>query len=351
MQVGGIRYGCGIARGPPAGDRARAVIAGSIMATAMRKRGLSFRYNTHDESMLQRPYRQPGRLSMTRREWLADHSGRFRARPVLTQIIALLTVVYLFIYVWAVPMLVLDLVPVWGTGMGGFLLMLQGSLLALWLIQVARWRGCGAGLLIAGLSLGAEYLGVTTGLPFGHYAYTPTLGTQLFGAVPLPIPFAWLMVIPASLSVAALLVRGAARVPVAALLALLLDLAIEPVAAYVVHYWRWLDRGPFYGIPTINFIAWGSTALLLSGLTVIIVPALKRLPPARMALPATLYLLNVVQFTLVDLRYGYVWAALVGCGVLALLVWRGRQFWPGLANEWIGGPEPPVHATPARPQH
>ncbi len=46
-----------------------------------------------------------------------------------------------------------------------------------------------------------------------------------------------------------------------ALLAVLLDLVLEPVAAHVVFYWRWLAQGPldYYGMPLINLergLAW-----------------------------------------------------------------------------------------------
>jgi uncharacterized membrane protein len=50
-----------------------------------------------------------------------------------------------------------------------------------------------------------------------------------------------------------------------ALLATLLDLAIEPVAAHVVQYWEWLAPGPanYYGVPLANFVAWFVVAFAL----------------------------------------------------------------------------------------
>ena len=237
-------------------------------------------------------------------------------------VLGALLALYLFIYVWAVPMLMLDLVPVWGRGMGAFLLMLQGTMVALWLVREAGTRGALAAVLIGVLSYLVEFAGVSSGVPFGRYIYTPTLGLQLGGAVPLAIPFAWLMVVPGAFMTAAPLGRPMLIVPLAAVLALLLDLLIEPVAAYVTGYWRWLDQGPYYGIPTSNFVAWGGTALGLILLLHLLVPELHRAARVHW-LPPLVFALNVVQFTLVDAAYGFWWAVLVGGGLLVgiFLIW------------------------------
>lgn len=246
----------------------------------------------------------------------------------LRRLIAGLLGVYLFIYVFAVPMLMLDLVPAWGTWMGGFLLILQGSLLGLWLAANAGGRGWLAALLIGVLSWAVEHVGVTTGFPFGRYSYTDVLGWKLGGVVPLPIPFAWLLVVPAAIGAARLLVSPARFRWIgllAPLLALALDLLLEPVAAYIMDYWHWLDSGPYYGVPTANFIAWGLTALVLTLLTLTLGGTRLRNPAVLPDVPVLLYLLNLLQFTLVDLAYGYVWAALIGAAVATVLIWRLRS--------------------------
>jgi putative membrane protein len=245
----------------------------------------------------------------------------------MRQVIILLLGMYLFIYVFAVPMLVFGLVPVWGTWMGGFLLILQGSLLALWLTANAGGRGLLAALCIAVISWAVEHIGVTTGLPFGRYSYTDVLGWKFDGAVPLPIPFAWLLVVPAAIGAARLLVRAGHSISlllVAPLLALTLDLLLEPVAAYITGYWQWLDSGPYYGVPTANFLAWGATALVLTMLTIRLCG--RRITEATLlpAVPALLYTLNLLQFTLVDLAYGYFVPALLGAAVTLGIVGRVR---------------------------
>lgn len=233
---------------------------------------------------------------------------------------------YLFIYVFAVPMLIFDLVPSWGTWMGGFLNMLQGTLLGLWLLANAGGRGVIAAVGIMALSFAVEHVGVTTGVPFGRYTYNTVLGSKVGGAVPLPIPFAWLLVIPGAIATARLMgVRSWRLMLVAPLLVLLFDVLLEPFAVYVLDYWRWIDTGPYYGIPTANFVAWWLTGAVLIGLTLALCG--RRITNAHTLplLPALLYVLNIVQFTLVDLVYGYPLAALIGAGLLAIIVWRGRD--------------------------
>ena len=247
-------------------------------------------------------------------------AGALWRDPALAPPLRALLALYLFIYLWSVPMLMFDLVPTWGSGMGGFLLILQGALVAIWLANAAGIRGViAAGAILLGSYL-VEYVGVTYGVPFGQYRYTGTLGLQLGGAVPLAIPFAWLMVVPGAVMTVARLRRTALVVPLAALLAMLLDLLIEPVAAYVIDYWQWIETGPYYGIPTTNFLAWGGTALVLAYVLWRVAGDLHRPPPVAW-LPPLLFTLNAGQFTLINAAQGFWWPVLVG-GVLLLLVWR-----------------------------
>ena len=246
-----------------------------------------------------------------------------RSAGRLSTIIFILLGLYLFVYFWAVPMLILDLVPAWGRGMGGLLLALQGTIAGLWLVREAGARGAVAAGAILVLAYLLELVGVRTGAPFGRYEYTPVLGLQPGGATPLAIPFAWLMVVPGAMMTVARLRRSALVVICGALLALLLDLLIEPVAVYVTGYWRWLDQGPYYGVPTSNFVAWGGAALVLLTLLQLLAPKLHQ--SARMPwLPPLLFWLNVAQFTLVNAAYGFWWASLIGAGML-LGLWLLRE--------------------------
>jgi bisanhydrobacterioruberin hydratase len=245
---------------------------------------------------------------------------RFRRLPAL---LCALLAIYLFVYIWSVPMLMLDLVPSWGEWMGGCLIILQGMLMAAWLWHQGGTWGAVAALAIAVLSYLVEYIGVTRGTPFGSYGYTPTLGLQL-GAVPLAIPFAWLIVVPGAVAWSISLRRPLLVVVAAALLALWLDLLIEPVAAYVVQYWQWHESGPYYGVPTTNFLAWAGTALILAAILLAVVPSMTQ-ASQTIWVARLLFWLNTVQFTLVNAAYGYWIATMLGCGLLLSLGLLARR--------------------------
>lgn len=256
---------------------------------------------------------------------------------------------YLFLWFWSVPLLALDLVPPGGEAMASVMLILPGALAGWRLLDQGGWKP--AGWLVIGAILLAswavEHLGVTTGWPFGRYRYNDVLLPTLFGVVPLAIPFAWLLVVPGALELARLLLP---RAPLPALgllgatLAMALDMVIEPVAVYVNGYWTWLDAGPFYGIPTANFIAWWSLSAIFCALLIAYLrPAWRADPAPGPGLPALLYLLNLALFTVVDLARGQAGAGLLGLallgGGLAVLRWRGHRLgallpalgWPGRA--------------------
>ncbi len=112
-----------------------------------------------------------------------------------------------------------------------------------------------------------EVLGVHTGIPFGSYRYSTTLGPRLFGAPPL-IGLAWTMLAwPAALA-ARRLVRGrVTRVLVGAWALAAADLFLDPQQVAAGH-WTWRFPSPHLpGVPDVpltNYAGWLAVALLLS---------------------------------------------------------------------------------------
>jgi putative membrane protein len=107
-------------------------------------------------------------------------------------------------------------------------------------------------LLLFVLGFGAEFIGVHTGLLFGNYSYGETLGLKLFG-IPLMIGANWFLLIYAA---GVLLQRSRVknmyiRILAGALLLVLLDVFIEPIAIHF-HYWHWTSGA----IPPKNYICW-----------------------------------------------------------------------------------------------
>lgn len=109
---------------------------------------------------------------------------------------------------------------------------------------------------VACFGLLIELCGVYSGWPFGRYAYTGVLQPVVF-SVPLVMTCAWLALV-------AYVKQGVLRASlspwVGALIAAAwmtaIDLVIDPLAANQLGYWRWAERGRYYGIPASNFAGW-----------------------------------------------------------------------------------------------
>lgn len=246
----------------------------------------------------------------------------------------ILFLAYLAVFPGSALTVALDRVPAWGQWMGGALLIGQGAAVLCWLLGRYGWRGALAALSIGLLAWGVEHVGVTTGFPFGQYAYTPLLQPRLAGVVPLAIVCAWLMVAIGAWQLAGK-VGAFKRLKVqafaAATLVLLLDLQIETVATKIHVYWIWRAGGPYYGVPLANFCAWWLVGFGMAILVQRLLPS--PAAPTRQSdairarvvliadslyqrIPAALYLLSTLMFVVVNLARGYALAGLVGIAVL-----------------------------------
>ncbi|EFO80037.1 hypothetical protein OSCT_2122 [Oscillochloris trichoides DG-6] len=253
--------------------------------------------------------------------------------------------IYLFIYPASIILVALDRVPVWGTWMGGALLILQGTLMGVWLSKNYGRAGMVAAILILFLAWFVEHIGATTGFPFGAYTYTDVLWPQILDVVPLAIPFAWLLIVGAAVGTAEhvlehmgwrpedeLRVSGT-KMLTAASLALLLDVTIEPFAVNINRYWVWNDsaESSYYGIPASNFVAWWVTSVIL----VFVLLNWRRVAALQHRhhplttfwpwLPLTLYLTNLTMFVVVNLARGQGMASVIGSLMLVALLW---PLWP-----------------------
>jgi uncharacterized membrane protein len=243
--------------------------------------------------------------------------------------------VYCFIYPSSVFLLMTDGVPVGTEWMASLMLLLQAGAAISWVMyNYGFWRGLAsaASLLVLGFSL--ETLGVLTGFPFGRYFYTPIMQPQI-GVVPIAITAAWVMIVLSSFYTAHYIVRqlwperGLPTIILAgAALAVISDMMMEPVAVYVQGYWTWVDRGPYYGIPTANFFAWIGTSLIFSLIVVWLTgeSGRKRWRDIQSGagvrqkfsynfVPLALFLMNVVFFTAINLTHGNLLASAIGFGL------------------------------------
>lgn len=179
-----------------------------------------------------------------------------------------------------------------------------------------------------GVALLAETVGVRTGWPFGHYAYSRSLGWRALG-VPVVVPLAWAMFAYPCL----LAGRRLGHPLLAGAWALASwDLFLDPQMVAAGH-WRWLDvRSTVPGIPGVpvsNFLGWAAVALLLLAL-------LSRLPDAPDAddrVPLSLLLWTYGSCVLANLVFfGRPGVAVVGAlamGVVVVPLARRPALWAG----------------------
>jgi uncharacterized membrane protein len=200
------------------------------------------------------------------------------------------------------------------------------------LADVVRVHGARGGLVLVGVAGGgglvAEALGVATGVPFGPYDYTGTLGAEVLG-VPLVVPLAWAMMAWPALVVGRTLGRrhGVVVVAVGAVALATWDLFLDPQMVAAGH-WVWHAPTPALplvpGVPLTNYLGW----LVVAGL---VVGALHRaLGPGPGSGPASaLYLWVYASSVLAHLVFfGLPGSALVGgVGMGAVAIPFARRLW------------------------
>ena len=134
-------------------------------------------------------------------------------------------------------------------------------------VEGARNAGFGALLVIVG-SAAVEWIGASTGWPFGPYVYTDHFGPRV-GVLPVAIPLAWFVIVQgARLALARWkpgLDRGGTALGVG-LAAVLTDLNLEPVAWKLRGYWIWYpgEPQPPAWPPWQNYAAWFVVAAILA---------------------------------------------------------------------------------------
>ncbi|MBX2989916.1 MAG: carotenoid biosynthesis protein [Bacteroidetes bacterium] len=171
--------------------------------------------------------------------------------------------------------------------------------------------------VLAGGTFAVEYVGVTTGYPFGAYTYTTTLAPLLFD-VPVAIGFAWYATIMNTRRIAEWIHGTVPLLQIAftaSLLTLALDIALEPMASAINRYWLWNDGE----VPVQNYMSWfliGFVCVAAIRATGERIPVARSLPMQIVAL--TVYALQLVLFVITDLVHGF--ASAVGFSLLFVAV-------------------------------
>jgi putative membrane protein len=186
-----------------------------------------------------------------------------------------------------------------------------------------KWSAMGSALLILPLAWLVEFIGSTSGFPFGSYSYTEILQPHL-GGVPLLIPLAWMMMLPPAWGIASRLVKSSAISPphlvrlarggVAAMAFTAWDLFLDPqMVAW--DFWVWAKPGEYFGIPLMNFIGWFLVSFAFSYL----------LMPARLPI-APLVLIYIITWFLQSIGLLIFWG-LPGPAVCGFFAMGGMILW------------------------
>jgi putative membrane protein len=137
------------------------------------------------------------------------------------------------------------------------------------LYYLVIWIGWKKGTVIliflGGVSLSVELVAILTGIPYGTFQYSDTLGFH-FLDVPLSVPLAYLPILLGSFTLSNHLLRLPTRLQhtlLSAVINTIIDFLIDP-AAVKAHFWYWPEGGFYYEVPLINFIGWLGTGFIYS---------------------------------------------------------------------------------------
>lgn len=144
---------------------------------------------------------------------------------------------------------------------------MQGPLIAGLLPLVDR-KTATALIALTVYAYGIEYVGVTTGVPYGQFTYGVSLGPLLFEKLPLGLPIFFIPIVVNSYLLCLLFLddytdRALIWSSIVAVLGM--DLVLDP-AAVALGFWTY-GGGPYYGVPLSNYLGW----LISATVTVMIV--------------------------------------------------------------------------------
>ncbi|MDX6227375.1 MAG: hypothetical protein QOI76_765 [Frankiales bacterium] len=182
-------------------------------------------------------------------------------------------------------------------------------------------RGLAGCVVAAGVGLSAEVVGVHTGVPFGDYSYSGSLGWQVAG-VPIIAGLAWTMLAwPAALVARRLAGSAPVRVLIGGWALASWDLFLDPQMVAAGH-WHWAHTSPgLQGIPLTNYLGWLGVSILLVGVLHSLVPR-----TGSDTQPLTLYLWTYGSSVLANVAFfGRPAVALtggIGMGLVALPLLR-----------------------------
>jgi len=171
-------------------------------------------------------------------------------------------------------------------------------------------------LILSIFSMIIESIGVLTGLPYGSFSYTQSLGPKI-GVVPWTVSFGWVPLVIASWALTDRLIKNQTSILkkalVGSVIITIFDLVLDP-GAVALNFWVWSPQGAYYNVPISNFVGW-----LLSGFIgmIIILKALKTEKPNNDLLLTAFF--GNIFWTFIAIMGGMVMPAVLGIAITVFL--------------------------------
>lgn len=114
-----------------------------------------------------------------------------------------------------------------------------------------------------------EFIGVSTGFPYGNFQYLIELGPMIAGKVPLGLPVFFLPLVLNAYLLSILILGDKSskflyRFPLVVSLVIIIDLVLDP-GAVAVKFWEY-ENGIYYGVPLSNYFGWVLSSTVAAGI-------------------------------------------------------------------------------------
>lgn len=171
-------------------------------------------------------------------------------------------------------------------------------------------------LLICGFVL--EYAGVKTSFPFGSYSYSETLQPQILN-VPIAISISWVVVVVSSFLIVSSVksINTFSLVVYSAILVVGFDFMLEPFASFINTFWIWGSAE----VPVQNYVSWFVVGILFTYFLKLILKEKAKNESVSVLTantPLIIYLINVLQFTVINFANSYLIMTLSGLILITL---------------------------------
>ncbi|MGM0397788.1 MAG: bisanhydrobacterioruberin hydratase [Halobacteriota archaeon] len=180
---------------------------------------------------------------------------------------------------------------------------------------------------LMGYAYAIEFVGITTGWPYGEFAYQISLGPMV-GGIPIGLPVFFIPLVVNAYLLTVLLCGPRAesrfvRLPATLATIMVIDLVLDP-GAVALQFWSF-GGGAFYGVPLSNYAGWllsGTVAVFALDAAFARTELLDRLETTEFALD------DMVSFVLlwggVNVFYGNWFSAALAVALLGGLVATNR---------------------------